>query len=60
MLTFADPLLRAEQCFAERPAVVDAALRLDFGSLVDRCRRLAGAIQASTGRGDRIAVLAAN
>ncbi|MBW2424788.1 MAG: AMP-binding protein, partial [Deltaproteobacteria bacterium] len=60
MLTFADPLIRAEQCFGDQPAVVDGQTRLDFATLVDRCRRLAGAIQAGSERGDRIAVLAAN
>lgn len=60
MLTFADPLIRAEQCFSERVAVVDGDLRLSFRELVDRCRRLAGAIEAMTLRGDRVAVLAAN
>jgi long-chain acyl-CoA synthetase len=60
MLTFADPLIRAEQCFGDQPAVVDGETRLDFATLVDRCRRLAGAIQASSERGDRVAVLAAN
>ncbi len=60
MLTFADPLIRAEQCFPDCPAVVDGDLRLSFRELVARCRRLAGAIQAISDRGDRIAVLAAN
>ena len=60
MLTFADPLIRAERCFADREAVVDGSVRLDFGSLVDRCRRLSGAIQAITERGDRVALLSAN
>ena len=60
MLTFADPLIRAEQCFPDAEAVVDGDTRLCFGELVDRCRRLAGAIRATTERGDRVAVLAAN
>ncbi len=60
MLTFADPLIRAEQCFPDRTAVVDGDLQLSFRELVARCRRLAGAIQAISDRGDRIAVLAAN
>ncbi len=60
MLTFADPLIRAEQCFAKALAVVDGTRRLSFGELVERCRRLAGAIRAATQRGDRVAVLAAN
>ncbi len=60
MLTFADPLIRAEQCFGECPAVVDGTLRLSFLELVARCRRLAGAIEGLTERGDRVAVLAAN
>ncbi len=60
MHTFADPLHRAERCFAGREAVVDGDVRLSFGALVDRCRGLAGALAALTDPGDRVAVLAAN
>jgi len=60
MLTFADPLIRAEQCFSDAPAVVDGTRRLCFGELIERCRRLVGAINTATQRGDRVAVLAAN
>ncbi|MBW2385109.1 MAG: AMP-binding protein [Deltaproteobacteria bacterium] len=60
MLTFADPLIRAEQCFSDAPALVDGSARFCFGELVERCRRLAGAIRAATQRGDRVAVLATN
>jgi long-chain acyl-CoA synthetase len=60
MLTFADPLIRAEQCFGDSLAVVDGARRLSFRELVDRCRRQPGAIHQITQRRDCLAVLAAN
>ena len=60
MLTFADPLRRAERCFADRLAVIDGATRLTFRELLDRCRRAATAIAALTAPGDRVAVLGAN
>jgi acyl-CoA synthetase (AMP-forming)/AMP-acid ligase II len=60
MLTFADPLLRAERCFAQREALVDGDVRLTFGELVLRCRQVAGAVSAAAEPGDRIALLAAN
>lgn len=60
MLTFADPLIRAEQCFPEATAVVDGDHRASFRELVGRCRRLVGALEAASERGDRVAVLAAN
>lgn len=60
MLTFCDPLLHAERCFADRDAVVDGAVRLQFGPFIERVRRVAGAVAAMTQPGDRVAVLAAN
>ena len=60
MLTFADPLHRAEQCFGDSEAIVDGARRLSYAELATRCRRLAGAVSRATERGDRVAVLGAN
>ena len=60
MLTFADPIRRAERCFADRLAIVDRDARLTFGELFGRCRRLAGALQHRTAPGDRVAILGAN
>jgi len=58
--TFADPLHRAERCFPDAEAVVCGRVRLRFGELVDRCRRLAGFVSQHTAHGDRVAILAAN
>lgn len=60
MLTFCDPLLHAQRCFPDRPAVVDGSVRLDFGAFMARVERVAGAVLAETSPGDRVAVLAAN
>jgi acyl-CoA synthetase (AMP-forming)/AMP-acid ligase II len=60
VLTFADPLRRAERCFADRLAVVDHQTRLTFRQLLERCRRVSSVIGTLTAPGDRVAVLGAN
>lgn len=60
MLTFADPLRHAHQCFPERRAVACAGVERTFAELVDRICRLAAAISRRTEPGDRVAIWAAN
>src|SRR5690606_15804520 len=61
MATFVDPLRRAERVARRREALVCGDVRLDYAELLSRCRRLvAGLAELGTGRGDRVAVLAAN
>jgi long-chain acyl-CoA synthetase len=56
-----ETLRRPEALYGDRPAYVDGVTRATYGELADRCRRLAGALQASgVGVGDRVAVLMAN
>ena len=60
MLTFADPLLHAEKCFADATAIVDGERRSTFREIAARCRRLAAALRRDSQRGDRVALLATN
>ena len=61
MHTFADPLRRAVQVAGNRTAIISEGRQLTHNELQSRCRRLAGALQATGAKpGDRIAVLAAN
>jgi acyl-CoA synthetase (AMP-forming)/AMP-acid ligase II len=61
MHTFLAPLRRAEECFADRLALVDDERRLTYGEVGVRARRLAGALAARGLRpGDRVAVYAEN
>ena len=61
MATYLDPLRRAERCFGDRLALVDADRSLTYGELVARCRRLAGAMaRLGIQAGDRVAVHAEN
>src|SRR5690349_24407680 len=54
-------LERAGEVYAERLAVVDGNLRLDWRQLRGRARRLASALQRSgLEKGDRVAFLALN
>jgi long-chain acyl-CoA synthetase len=56
-----ETLRRAESLYADSTAFVDGARRASYTQLADRCRRLAGALQASgVGPGDRVAVLMGN
>ena len=61
MLTVADPIRHAARTAAARTAVVCRDQVVDYRTLHDRCRRLAGGL-ASLGlrRGDRVAVLGLN
>lgn len=61
MPTFVDPLRRAERVARSREALVCGEVRLTYAELLSRTRRLvAGLAELGTGRGDRVAVLAAN
>ncbi|MEP7112889.1 MAG: long-chain-fatty-acid--CoA ligase [Ilumatobacteraceae bacterium] len=61
MLTLADPIEHALNCFGARLAVNDAERSLTFADLAERCRRLAaGLVELGVRRGDRVALLAAN
>ncbi|GEB49743.1 AMP-binding protein [Streptomyces cacaoi] len=52
---------RAAKVYADRPAVVDGALRYSYAELWSRARRLAGVLAGHGVRpGDRVAVLAPN
>jgi fatty-acyl-CoA synthase len=54
-------LRRAAVVHAERPALIDGDLRLNYAELERRCLGLAGSLAArGRGRGERIAVLATN
>jgi long-chain acyl-CoA synthetase len=56
-----ETLRRPEALHGDRPAYVDGNTRATYQELAERCRRLAGALQASgVGAGDRVAVLMAN
>ena len=46
MYTLADPIARAESQMADRIAITDASEQRTFGELADRCRRIAGALDA--------------
>lgn len=61
MLTVADPIRHAARTAAERTAVVCGDDLVDYRTLHERCRRLAGGLAAlGLRRGDRVAVLALN
>ena len=61
MLTFQDPLRRAVQIAADRVALIDGDAQWTYAMFADRCRALAGGLaQLGVGRGDRVAILAAN
>jgi long-chain acyl-CoA synthetase len=61
MHTFADPLLRALQVAPERTAITSGDVRFTYREFHERCRRLAGVLDAlGVGRGERVAILAAN
>ncbi len=54
-------LVRSAGVFADRVAVVDGELRLTYADLLDRSRRLSGALAGlGVGRGDRVAALCTN
>ncbi|MEQ9003375.1 MAG: AMP-binding protein, partial [Pseudomonadales bacterium] len=61
MHTFADPVQRALQIAADHTAVIDGGRSFSYREFHDRCCRLAGALTAlGIGRGERVAILAAN
>ena len=54
-------LLRSAEVFGERVAVIDGDLTLTYAELLERCRRLAGAlVDVDVKPGARVAVLAPN
>src|SRR5215218_6173092 len=54
-------LARAAAAFADKTAVIDEARRLSYGDLLERCRRLASALEKrGVGRLDTVAILASN
>ncbi|MEM9655537.1 MAG: AMP-binding protein [Actinomycetota bacterium] len=55
-----DPLLRAEQLFANTEAVVCGDTRRTYGELAARVRKVAGLLDPYTDPGDRVALWAAN
>jgi long-chain acyl-CoA synthetase len=61
MNTFADPLRHALLVAAGKVAVIDGESRFTYRQFADRCARLAGGLSAlGLGKGDRVAILAAN
>jgi long-chain acyl-CoA synthetase len=61
MVTFADPLARALQLAPNRTAVMFEQRAFTYRELGSRCARLASVLQTKgVGRGDRVAILAAN
>ncbi|MEY2581021.1 MAG: hypothetical protein QOE09_870 [Ilumatobacteraceae bacterium] len=61
MLTLADPLDYARNCFGGRVAVIDGDRAITYAELAERCDRLAaGLATLGVGYGDRIALLSAN
>jgi long-chain acyl-CoA synthetase len=60
MYTMRDPLLRAEQLFGGREAVVCGEVRRTYAELAGRVRRMAGLLEAVSDPGDRVALWAAN
>jgi long-chain acyl-CoA synthetase len=61
MHTFVHALRRAERVARQREAIVCGDVRFSYAELLDRCRRLAGVLQAlDTAPGDRVAVLSFN
>lgn len=60
-LVLIDPLLHAERLFARREAATNDSIRLTYGELGARCRRLMGVLRhRGVSRGDRVAVLMHN
>lgn len=54
-------LKRAAQVFRDQTAIVHGARRISYGEFYARCRRFAHALtRAGVGRGDTVAILAAN
>jgi len=54
-------LARAAAAFADKTAVIDGARRLTYRDLLERCRRLASALEMrGIGRLDTVAILASN
>jgi long-chain acyl-CoA synthetase len=61
MASLWEALRRAETLYGGKPAFVDGDHRATYSELGERCRRLAGALQANgVGVGDRVAVLMGN
>ncbi len=61
MHTLADPLRHAARHFASHPAIICGDIRMNYGEVTARCRRLAAALRAlGLETGDRVAILAAN
>jgi acyl-CoA synthetase (AMP-forming)/AMP-acid ligase II len=61
MLTMSDAVVRARRTDAHKTAVVCGEVELDHAALAERCERVVAALSAlGVGRGDRVAVLAAN
>jgi long-chain acyl-CoA synthetase len=61
MNTFADPLRRALQIAPEQTALKCDGVTSSYRQLHERCARLAGGLDAlGLGKGDRVAILAAN
>jgi acyl-CoA synthetase (AMP-forming)/AMP-acid ligase II len=61
VLTLADPIEHARQCFGERLAVVDGGHEFTYTALADRCARLADGLRVLGVRtGDRVALLSGN
>ncbi|HEY5645324.1 MAG TPA: AMP-binding protein [Pseudomonadales bacterium] len=61
MHTFADPINAAVRLAPNKLAVVDGEARFTFAETRERCARLGGALGGlGLGRGDRVAILAAN
>ena len=61
MLTLADPLEHARRLHGSRVAVIDGEVRVRYGELYERCRKLAAGLSAlGVQPGDRVAILSAN
>ncbi|MEP7046980.1 MAG: AMP-binding protein [Ilumatobacteraceae bacterium] len=61
MITLADPIEHARQCFGDRIAVVDGDRTITYAELSARCADLAaGLATKGVRKGDRVALLSAN
>jgi acyl-CoA synthetase (AMP-forming)/AMP-acid ligase II len=61
MITLADPIEHARDCFGERVAVIDGGCGFSYAELADRGTGLADGLSAiGVRRGDRVALLSAN
>jgi long-chain acyl-CoA synthetase len=61
VLTFVDPLYRAQKMFAHKVSMVCGGVRLTYADTWLRCRRLTAVLTAfGVQPGDRVAILAAN